>query len=45
MGNNATSCCIIVIGSGNGLIQAAQGQLRSIAVQGYGAQYARLIKQ
>jgi hypothetical protein len=31
MGNDATSFAIIVIGGGNGLIQAVQGQWRLIA--------------
>ena len=45
MDNNATSFAIIGGGGGNGPIQAAQGQRRSIAVQGRGVQWAGPIKQ
>jgi hypothetical protein len=44
MGKDAASFAIIVIIVGNGLIQAAQGQWRLIAVQGCGAQWPKLIK-
>jgi hypothetical protein len=40
MGNNATSFAVIVGGRGNGSIQAAQGQRRSITARGRGAQRA-----
>jgi hypothetical protein len=45
MGNNAMSFAVIVVGGGNSLIQAAQGQWRSITTRGCGAQRAGLIKQ
>jgi hypothetical protein len=45
MGNDAMSFAIIIVGGGNGSIQAAQGQWRLIAMQGPGAQQAGLIEQ
>jgi hypothetical protein len=45
MGNNRTSFAIVFGGSGVGSIQAAQGQRRSIAAQGSGAQLAVLIER
>jgi hypothetical protein len=45
MGNNAMSFAVIVLGSGDGSIQAAQGQWQLIAMQGRGVRWARLIEQ
>ncbi len=45
MGNNTMSFAVIVIGGGDGSIQAAQGQLRLITAQGPGARRAGLIEQ
>jgi hypothetical protein len=45
MGNNAMSFAVIVVGGGDGLIQAAQGQRRLITAQGCGTQWAGLIEQ
>jgi hypothetical protein len=45
MGIDATSFAAIIIGGGDGSIQAAQGQWWSIATQGGGAQQAGLIKK
>jgi hypothetical protein len=44
MGNKKTSFAIVIGGSSNGSIQAAQGQQWLIAVQGCGLQQARPIK-
>jgi hypothetical protein len=45
MGNNGTSFTVVIGGGGDGLIQAAQGQWRSIASQGCGVQWARPIER
>jgi hypothetical protein len=45
MGNNGASFAVVVGGSSEGLIQAAQGRWRSIAMQDCGVQQAGLIKQ
>jgi hypothetical protein len=44
MGNNGISFAVVIGGSGDGSIQAAQGQRRSIAVQERGVRRAGLIK-
>jgi hypothetical protein len=44
MGNSAMSIAIMVVGGGNGSIQAAQGQRRLISMQGCRAERAGLIK-
>ncbi len=45
MGINATSFTVIIVGGGDRLIQAAQGQQQSIATQSCGAQQAGLMEQ